>query len=102
MKFYNNSEIDEPKSRNYNDSLFIEDELREYIDAVEKYLLGELEEVNKYIKKYTITDIEDKNFKDRILLLSAKLCIKENRLKEAYCFESEILCEDFKNMDLRG
>lgn len=102
MKFYNNSEIDEPKSTNYNDSLFIEDELREYIDAVEKYLLGELEEVNKYIKKYTITDIEDKNFKDRILLLSAKLCIKENRLKEAYCFESEILCEDFKNMDLRG
>ena len=33
MKFYNNSEIDEPKSTNYNDSLFIEDELREYIDT---------------------------------------------------------------------
>lgn len=98
VKFYNNEELDEIKAIiiEEDDSLFIEDDLRDYMDAVENYLFGEFEIAEEYFKKISIIDIEDKNFKDRILLLAAKTYAKQNRTREANRLYSNILCEEFK------
>lgn len=98
VKFYNNEDVDEIKAIiiEEDDSLFIEDDLRTYMDAVEDYLFGDFEKAEDYFKSFSIIDIKDKNFKDRISLLAAKTYAKQNRIKESNRMYSNILCEEFK------
>ena len=95
-QFYNNEQaplVD--TSVNYNDSLYVEDDIRDCIDAIVSYLSNDLNKVRDYLTNHDIQSIEDINLRDRILLLSSKLAMSENKFKEAKRYNNDILCKEF-------
>lgn len=87
------------KETESNYKLFIEDELENIMEAIYYYQIGKYDKVEQFLRKYpfsNIKELKDLNYKDKILLLSARLARKQDREHDALKFYNEISSIDVK------
>lgn len=80
----------------YQNSLYIEDDIRECVDAINNYMFGNLNEVECYISKQHLEEITDKNQKDRVLVLLSRLAQENNNIRKARHYNGQILSPELQ------
>lgn len=96
--YYERYESIDTVINNCNKHLFIEDDIREFIDVINDYMSGNLSAAEKYVEKYQPETVSDINQKDRILVLLNRLAQSKNDIKKAQYYETQILSPDLKNI----
>ena len=76
--FFKNDIHNYPDGQEYDKRLYIEDDLQKNIDAIIMYSKGNLEGAKKYTLNNDPQVIQDANLRDRILLLKARIELKQN------------------------
>ena len=75
----------------YQNSLYIEDSIRENIDAISNFMFGNLGDVESYLSKIDLEEITDKNLKDRLFVLLREMSLANNNTRKARQYNDKIL-----------
>ena len=81
------------KDSNEISFLYIEDDIKNNIEAFINLFKSNYEELNQYVNKYEDSDLIDMNLRDRLLFLKGLLLINKNKMRRANNVSKEIINE---------
>lgn len=81
------------KDSNEISFLYIEDDIKNNIEAFINLFKSNYEDLNQYVNKYEDSDLIDMNLRDRLLFLKGLLFINKNKMRRANNVSKEIINE---------
>ncbi len=75
----------------YQNSLYIEDSIREHVDAISNFMFGNYVDVESYLSEINLEEVVDRNFKDRLLVLLRETSYASNNFRRARQYNDRIL-----------
>ena len=77
-------------------AFFVEDNVRECLDAIVSFMFGEYSAVEKYLSKNDIDSVSDPNLKDRLLVISRELALHSNENGKAVSYDKLVLSDQLR------
>lgn len=76
--------------------LYIEDSIRENIDAISNFMFGNIKKTEAYLSSLNVDEIFDKNLKDRVLVLLREVALVNNDIQKSRYYNERVLSPELK------